>query len=160
LGEAILFLPALDMSIARPLHPLLHQAIVAALVLCGFACCCRDRALAAWWAAGAPPAPHACCGGCSEDPAKASARGDAPADGEQDQSHAPEACRSSCCTKAGFHTPAFEVAPDRIGRPLACIVVAMKRSTAPCANDAARVDEDVGEPPPWRRLLDSARLRV
>ncbi|MBI1302646.1 MAG: hypothetical protein GC172_02505 [Phycisphaera sp.] len=148
------------MSIARPLHPLLHRVIVATLVLCGLACCCRDRALAAWWTTDAVPAQHACCGGCAEGSAEAPACDDPPADSERNQSHPPGACRSSCCTKAGLHTPSFEVAHDRIGTPLVCVVVTTTRSTAPRANEAARVDEDVGEPPPWRRLLDSARLRV
>jgi len=148
------------MSIARPLHPLLHQVVVAALVLCGFACCCRDRALAAWWTADAATLQHACCGGCSEDPAEASVRGDPPADGERTHRHPDGVCRSSCCTKSGSHAPAFEVALDRIGQPLAGDRVMTVGSKTLDTTRAVRVDDDVGEPPPWRRLLDSARLRV
>ena len=149
------------MSIVRPLHPLLHRAIVTVLIVCGFACCCRDQALAAWWTSAAEPAAGACCGDCGARTAAGDGGLEAPReDTEQDPRPAHDGCRSSCCTKAGFAAPAFELACDRIGVPLADTHPAGGTRPAGLVFGATRFDDDVGRPPPWRLLLVSRRLRI
>ena len=149
-----------------PLQPLLHRAVVVLLVVCGFACCCRDRALAASWTGDEISAVVACCGACSLETAgegsDEAAHGNRDGDGDQERgrSHPSEGCRSSCCTKAGFHAPAFELTCDRIGAPLAGTVIAEEPRASRAMPRAARFDEDVGKAPPWRLLVVSRRLRI
>ncbi|MEY3141960.1 MAG: hypothetical protein RLY21_453 [Planctomycetota bacterium] len=151
------------MSIARPLHPLFHRVLVAMLLACSFACCCQQRTLAAL-VSGDDPAPVAagCCDGCcaretDADGATDDRTSQSPSERER---HPVGRCENACCTKADFKAPQFTVGSDEIGAPLDSILIAREAPADVHATRATRLDDDVGEPPPWILLLVSARLRI
>lgn len=162
------------MSISRRLHPLLHRVLVTMLVACSFACCCQQRTLAALFSSeDAAPAATGCCDGCCARQNASDERADgnpgdrtsrSPAERERHpaerERHPVGRCDSACCTKADIKTPQFTLGCDEIGATLGCVLVLLDAPADDRANDAIRLDDDVGEPPPWLRLLVSARLRI
>lgn len=154
------------MPIASQLHPLLrallHRGVVAMLVVCSFACCCRERAIGAIVSGnGAAVASAGCCDGCCGRATEVSDGDGRREDHEpRDRGHHPVGrCDNGCCTKADLKTPQFEVGCDRVGAPLDSIVTVCD-APRDHAGVATRLDDDVGEPPPWLRLIVTARLRI
>jgi hypothetical protein len=151
------------MLAARPLHPLLHRLVVLALVACSFACCGRQGTAAAAESAADEPAHRPCCAAClaHDSSSREADNADSPRHGDDDgRRHSEGRCLGACCTKADFKPPHFMLACDLVGAPIPAIAVRGSSPTDPLARRAVRLDEDVGEPPPWRLLLVSARLRI
>jgi hypothetical protein len=155
------------MSLARSFQllpdRLMHRLLVAMLVACSFACCCQQRTLGALFASEvSTPTAAGCCGGCcagagvSDGPAEDPSR-ESPSQRER---HPVGRCDNACCTKAEFKTPQFTVGCDEIGAPIKCTLVVRDAPTGDRPNEAVRLEDDVGEPPPWLLLLVSARLRI
>ena len=130
-----------------------HRLVVLVLVACSFACCCQQRAIGGLLGLGEAPRADACCESCHAE--------DEPSDDTpREQRHPEGRCLNACCTKADFKNPPFTVACDQIGEPRADVVVPRDMLRAAHAMRAPRVEDDVGEPPPWLLLLASARLRI
>jgi hypothetical protein len=133
------------------------------LVACSFACCCQQRTLGALFSSEAStPAAAGCCGDCcaragvSDDRAEDRSRHSP----SQRERHPVSRCDGACCTKADFKAPQFTVGCDEIGAPITGMLVVCDAPTGDRGNEAVRLEDDVGEPPPWLLLLVSARLRI
>lgn len=146
------------------MHRLLLDRLVALmLVACSFACCCPERSLTTLFAATATPTGAHCCGGCCDANDDSSVSGLGQTDSsDTDGERAPHdgRCVGDCCNKADFKAPPFRVACDEIGAPLPEPVLSPDACAAAPVVATARVDDDIGEPPPWRLLIVSARLRI
>lgn len=141
----------------------MHRFVAAVLVACSFCCCCPERSLTALLSVDAAVADAGCCGGCCIG---APRNGDGDGDGggrDTDDEPRPHdgSCLGDCCNKADFKAPPFRLACDRIGAPLPEPLVSrdMVAAGGPVL-EPTRIDDDIGEPPPWRLLLVSARLRI
>ncbi|MFM7050909.1 MAG: hypothetical protein ACKOYN_02075 [Planctomycetota bacterium] len=142
-------------------HPIIRSSFVAALAAWILLCCCERRiyadtllgALGAGLARCAEadrPAP-ACCSHC------ASEEGGGP---NGDPDHPPElpCCGNGCCDKAAAPAVDFVIAIDTVG-------VAVEFATpigamAPAPDRARGVRDGHCRPPPWRVLIETARLRI
>jgi hypothetical protein len=140
---------------------LMHRFMAAVLVACSLACCCPDRSFTALLAGEAAVADSGCCGGCCIG----APDNGSPDDGARDTDDEPRPhdgrCLGDCCNKADFKAPPFRIACDRVGAPLPEPLVSrdMVAASGPVL-EPTRIDDDIGEPPPWRLLLVSARLRI
>lgn len=136
-----------------PTHHLVNRLMAWLLVACCFACCCPGRSPSALFASEPARVAGGCCDGCH-----ASGETDEPQ--REQPGHPPGRCLSDCCNKADFKAPAFKIACDEIGAPLPEPLAARDAIAARPAIETPPPDDDIGEPPPWRLLIVSARLRI
>jgi|GEM_PF-1982014 hypothetical protein len=151
------------MHIGRMPQFLLQRLAALVLVACSFACCCPERSLTALFAADDAPTEARCCGGCcgGNDAAPGVDGGRTePSDTDGERVPHDGRCLGDCCNKADFKAPPFKVACDEVGAPLPEPLLSPDAVAAEPTVAAFRVDDDIGEPPPWRLLIVSARLRI
>lgn len=103
----------------------------------------------------ADTAPPPCCAHCASE--RDDSRQPSPCDDHEPTDGS--CCSEGCCDKSAAPVCAFTPAIDAIGAPLpTTLEPGAACEPAPCA--PADDDGDRCRPPPWRVLIDTARLRI
>lgn len=144
-----------------PAHPIIRSTLVTALAAWMLLCCCERRiyadtllgALGATDAAcaTAEAAAPACCPGCAGGD---EGRRDGRSEGEPE----PPCCGNGCCDKAAAPAPDLAPAVDTVGVAIAVPHAAASHVARPGMPRAVR--DGRCRPPPWRTLIETARLRI
>lgn len=148
-------------------HAAIRRLVTTALAAWVVLCCCERRiyaevllgvdaqGCAAQGCCVAEVAPPPCCAHCaaeSDGPEEAApCEDEPPTDGS--------CCSDGCCDKSAAPASTFTVALDAIGAPLPTTLELVPTSET-AASAPAHGDRDRCRPPPWRVLIDSARLRI